>query len=71
MKHNTQPNFKRTTRIVKSLLAGLLIASSIAVASPAAADSSTTTVKVSIGTSTTGTYSQQVAWGGCGGNCGQ
>ncbi len=74
MKHNTQHNFKRTSRIVKCLVAGLLLASMAITANPAAANGGTngqptataTTAGANNGPSTT-----NVAWGGCGGNCGQ
>ena len=73
MKHNTQSTTqnKRTSRIIKGVLASLMIASTLAATSPAFAEeiktSTTTTVSSPLGNA----YNTQVAWGGCGGNCGQ
>ncbi len=64
MKHNTQHNFKRTSRIVKCLIAGLLLVSMAITANPAAADGGTNGQPTAPATT-------NVAWGGCGGNCGQ
>ena len=79
MNHNTQHHHKRTINTIKGLLATLLIAS-VAIASPAAAESSssnqlsvsaTITLSSSDSSGPNGTYQMQVAWGGCGGNCGK
>ncbi len=72
MKHNTQHNFKRTSRIVKCLVAGLLLASMAIPANPAAADGGNSGQQtVTVTTTSGGSYSTNVSWGGCGGNCGQ